>query len=115
VMSNQTEFEVGQPVVDVATMMPGKIAAISGTMADRYTYDIEGGSNGVTPNMIEEITGVLYRFNASSAIVYDGTEISVCGIYECRLTLADGDSVASPSDEYVQMVKSWLQQKRRRS
>lgn len=114
-MSNKTEFEVGQPVVDVATMMPGKIVAISGTMADRYTYDIEGGSNGVTPNMIEEITGVVYRFNASGAIEYDGTEINVCGVYECRLIMADGDSVPPPSEEFVQMVQSWLQKKRQRS
>lgn len=114
-MSNNPEFELGQPVVDVATMVPGKIASRSETMTGRYTYDIEGGSNGVTPNMIEEITGFLYRFNATNTIKYDGTEIKVCGSYECRLLMADGDSVPAPSEEFVKMVQIWLQTKRRRA
>jgi len=64
---------------------------------------------GVTPNMLEPVIGVLYVQSALRSV--DDSKPSLMGTYEVRLVLEDGDTVAAPSEEYVVLVKHWLKRK----
>jgi len=55
---NEQEFQIGQPVIEYATMRPSIISAVHTTLNGRFTYSLKDGSSGLTPNMIEVSVGL---------------------------------------------------------
>ena len=107
---NLPEFQVGQPVIEYATMRPGIIGAVHTTLTGRFTYSLEGGSSGLTPNMIESIVGVEYDAELVRVLDSESCEQLVTTGYGASLVIEDGEHFSPPSDEFLTLVHQWLKE-----
>lgn len=109
---NLPEFQVGQPVVEYATMRPSIISAVHTTLTGRFTYSLEGGSSGLTPNMIESIVGVEYGVESVRSLDGEGCDKPVAATYRASLVIEDGEHFSPPSEEFLTLVHQWLKEHR---
>ena len=110
-MSEQ-EFQVGQPVIEYATMRPGIISAVHTTLTGRFTYSLEGGSSGLTPNMIESIVCVEYEAEMMRSLDGEGCDRYVTTTYRVSLVIENGEHFSPPSEKFLFLVHQWLKEHR---
>lgn len=109
---NLPEFQVGQPVIEYATMLPSIISAVHTTLTGRFTYSLEGGSSGLTPNMIESIVGVEYETESVRVLDSESCDQPVVATYRASLVIEDGEHFSPPSEEFLTLVHQWLKEHR---
>lgn len=109
---NLPEFQVGQPVIEYATMLPSIISAVHTTLTGRVTYSLEGGSSGLTPNMIESIVGVAYEAESVRSLDGEGRDRPAVSAYRASLVIKDGERFSPPSEEFLTRVHQWLKEHR---
>ena len=110
-MSEQ-EFQVGQPVIEYATMRPSIISAVHTTLTGRFTYSLEGGSSGLTPNMIESIVGGEHEAEMVRSLDGEGVERSRPAAYKASLIIEGGEKCSPPSEEFLTLAHRWLKEYR---
>lgn len=109
---NEQEFQVGQPVIEYATMRPSIISAVHTTLTGRFTYSLDGGSSGLTPNMIEAIVGVEYGAESVRSLDSEGCDRPATTTYRASLVIEDGEKCSPPSEEFLALVLQWLKKHR---
>jgi hypothetical protein len=105
---NEQEFQIGQPVIEYATMRPSIISAVHTTLTGRFTYSLKDGSSGLTPNMIEAIVGVEYAVELVRVLDSESCEQLVTTGYGASLVIEDGECFPPPSEEFLTLVHQWL-------
>ena len=89
-------------------MLPSIISAVHTTLTGRFTYSLEGGSSGLTPNMIESIVGVEYAAELVRVLDSESCEQLVTTGYGASLVIEDGECFPPPSEEFLTLVRQWL-------